>query len=212
MDQTTYGVIANIASYWFVFLMLIIIWRAIIWLRKDAHRKAIVQSMLPDAGFIGEWVVMESDVPTVAEGMVLNASRDGWIGSARACDVRVKARGVPVRAARFVLHRDGLHVLPTYRDTVEVDGKMVRREAVLRHGATLAVGGITLQLRLFAGILLTGEVPADQVANGKKKRGRNDGPVELGDGSWIPEEVRGDLPKPNLIIKRHKSRRGPSGT
>ncbi len=211
MNQTSYGIIANIASYWFAFLMLIIIWRAILWLRKDAHRTAIVQSILPDAGFIGEWVVVESDIPAIAEGTMLNASRDGWIGSARACDVRVKARGVPARAARFMLRKDGLHVLPRYRDTVEVDGELVRREAVLRHGATLAIGGVTLQLRLFAGILLTGEVPVDQDVYGRIRREQTIMRADQANGSWIPEEARGDLPKPSLIIKRQNSRRRPSG-
>lgn len=169
MSDSVYGVIAYIARYWFAILVVIILWRAILWLRKDAYRTAVVMDMLPDAGFIGEWVVVESYDDTVAEGTVLNAPRDGWLGSARACDVRLKSRGIPARVARFYLRKDGLHLLPQRRGTVEVDGEPVHREAVLRHGALLAVGDITIQLRLFAGILLTGEAMAP-FGGGKRRR------------------------------------------
>lgn len=159
MDASVYAVVAYIARYWFALLAVLIIWRAIRWLRQDIDRTARAQRFLPDAGYIGEWAVVASDARNMPEGQILRAPRDGWIGSARACDVRVTHAGAPARAARFYLREDGLHLLPQRRDSIVVDGEPVQREAVLRHGATLTVGGVTLQLRLFAGVLLSGEMP-----------------------------------------------------
>lgn len=207
MNATLYGLIAYIARYWFIALMIVIIWRAIHWLKYDADRKAIVKSMLPDAGFIGEWAVLyggdllRNDAP-------ISATRDGWIGSARACDVRVHAKGIPKRAARFYLKRDGLHLLPQKSGFIEVDGAPVLQEAVLRHGATMTLGGITLQLRLFAGILLEGEIPVSLLeppASPAVSR------IETGtmDDTDDIDYVR--LPQPSLTVPVRRNRGRKSG-
>lgn len=158
MDKQLYELIAYIARYWFALLMLVIIWRAVHWLRFNANRNALVKSMLPDAGFIGEWVVLRGE-GQVHSGTTLSATRDGWIGSGRTCDVRIHAKGIPKRVARFYLRTDGLHLLPQKMGLIEVDGTQVQQEAIMRHGATMTIGDITIQLRLFAGILLAGEIP-----------------------------------------------------
>ncbi len=218
-----YSVIAYFARYWFAFLMVIILWRAVIWLRKDAHRSAVVQSLLPDAGFIGEWAVMEGEEGDLAEGVILNAPRDGWLGAARACDVRIRSEGVPARAARFTLRHDGLHVLPRQPDTIVVDGEPVRKEAVLRHGATLTVGDVTLQLRLFAGVLLSGEVPAAKAQARKTPKSRQNNEAPAARVAPAPERQRApvpqateeqpsSLPRPTLTITTRRSRRSASGT
>lgn len=223
MSDAVYAVIAYIARYWFTFLAVIIIWRAIIWLRKDADRLSRVRRRLPDAGYIGEWAVVASDAPGVPAGMVLRAPRDGWVGSARACDIRLRDAGVPARAARFYLRPDGLHLLPQRSNQVLVDGETVQREAILRHGATMTVGGVTLQLRLFAGVLLSGETPVGR----RQRRGQR--LLPLPDEAIIPETDEDDeaileaieaeieeepealppleLPKPALIIRTRKGRR-----
>lgn len=201
-----YAVIAYIARYWFALLTVVILWRAMLWIRKDADRMARMQRKLPDAGFIGEWAVIESGDEGLAKGAALSAPRDGWIGSARACDVRVKSRDVPARAARFYLRPDGLHLLPRHSGSILVDGEIVRREAVLRHGATLTVGGVTLQLRLFAGVLLKGEVPV------KKKRAR---PLAARGAEALDEDAAPgptELPKPALTMPKRRQRRQTSAT
>lgn len=163
MNESVYAVIAYVARYWFAALAVVIVWRAIVWTRKDSAQVSRAQEKLPDAGYIGEWAVVASDARAMPTGTVLRASRDGWLGSARGCDVRLRNAGVPAKAARFYLREDGLHVLPQRRGTIVVDGEQVKKEAVLRHGATLTVGGVTMQLRLFAGILLEGEMPLSPV-------------------------------------------------
>lgn len=213
MSDSVYALIAFAARYWFAALGLVVIGGAVYWLYKDADRVARVQRRLPDAGFIGEWAVVASDAPGMPAGMVMRAPRDGWIGSARACDVRLKDVGVPARAARFYLRPDGLHMLPERSDSLLVDGEPVRREAVLRHGATLTVGGVTLQLRLFAGVVLTGETTE------KKRRRKKQAPVEpvyadeteqlyveTDEGSGGPPP-RLELPKPVMTVKRCIRRR-----
>lgn len=214
MSDSAYSVVAYIARYWFLLLALLIVWRAIVWLRKDADRVSRAQRSLPDAGYIGEWAVVASDAPGVSDDLVMRASRDGWLGSARACDVRLRDAGVPARAARFYLRPDGLHMLPTRSGILLVDGEPVHREAVLRHGATLTVGGVTMQLRLFAGVLLSGEKTA-------RRQRRNLPPPETEDadenaveqfGGQSAEEagegyVRLELPKPALKVKSRYSRR-----
>lgn len=169
MNDSVYAVVAYFARYWFAGLAVIIIWRAIIWMRKDADRVSRVQRKLPDAGYIGEWAVVASEVQGIPAGLVMRATRDGWIGSARACDIRLRNAAVPARAARFVLRSDGLHLLPQRRGILLVDGEPVQREAVMRHGATLTVGGVTMQLRLFAGVLLEGEA----VIRPSRRKGRH---------------------------------------
>ncbi|MDL2318047.1 FHA domain-containing protein [Eubacteriales bacterium OttesenSCG-928-A19] len=202
MNESVYSVVAYIARYWFALLALVIVWRAIVWLRQDAHRVARAKRKLPDAGFIGEWAVVASGTPEIEVGTLLRAPRDGWIGSARACDVRLRDERVPARAARFFLREDGLHLQPSRGGGIEVDGEPVQHEAVLRHGAMLAIGGITLQLRLFAGILLEGESPA---APSVDRKGRLQ-------TMEVPEEdeqahVRTELPKPALVIPAGRMRK-----
>lgn len=188
MDASVYAVIAYIARYWFALLAVLIIWRAIRWLRQDIHRTARAQRTLPDAGYIGDWAVVASDAPRIQSGLILRAPRDGWIGSARACDVRLLHAGVPARAARFYLREDGLHVLPQRRGIVMVDGEPVQKEAVLRHGATLTAGGVTLQLRLFAGVLLSGET---LTGSGRLRRKRPQ-PQPVVEEIYMPDEEEED--------------------
>ena len=79
----------------------------------------------------------------------------------------------------------------------------------MRHGATLTVGGVTLQLRLFAGVRLSGESPV-------RVRKRRRQPPEIvyytddesgTDGAADVPHIRLELPKPALTIKTRKSRR-----
>lgn len=187
-----YSVIAYIARYWFAFLAVIILWRAIAWLQKDAGQKARAKSRLPDAGHIGEWAVLESpgEMPV---GTVIAATRDGWMGSARGSDVRIRGEGVPARAARFYLRWDGLHLQPQDKSAIAVDGEPVHSRAVLRHGATVTIAGtVTIQLRLFAGILLEGET----IIRRNKPQPQQQ--------SIYNEETRTQLPMPSIAVD-HKT-------
>lgn len=46
------------ARYWFTFLGVLIVWRSFRWLRKDRRAKHRRLKQLPDAGMVGELVVL----------------------------------------------------------------------------------------------------------------------------------------------------------
>lgn len=222
MNEKLYETVANVFGYWFDFLAAIILWRSLLWLRKDASRLARVKTALPDAGFIGEWAVIAAEGEDMQVDTVIPATRDGWIGSARACDIRLKSREVPARVARYYLRSDGLHVLPKHRSAVEVDGMPVQKEAVLRHGATLATGGVTLQLRLFAGVILEGETPSRRT---RERGATQPGVLEnvdiektktaeaMKNAEETPKTVTGTvLPKPVMTVPKRWNRSKTSGT
>lgn len=209
-----YSVIAYIARYWFVALVLVIIWRALYWLRRDARRVSRALRRYPDAGYIGEWAVIDVETaqPT---GEVLAAPQDGWLGSARGCDVCLPHADMPAHAARFFLRADGLHLVPRRSGVLMVDGEPVRREAVLRHGATVSCGRAALQLRLFAGVVLSGEKPGrkprpdpepvlpdlpPEVAEAEEEG------AEAGDAP-AQQETPSSLPVPSMTVSSKKIRR-----
>ena len=155
MSSEVYAVAAYAMRYWFLALAVLLILRSLRYVIRDSRRLRRLRRRLPDAGSIGEWIVISS-------GETLPAPPEGWLGSDAACDVRIAAPDVPPQAARFYLKKDGLHVLPFHSCTLYANGETVGREAVLVHGSTLQSGDTALQLRIFAGVRLAGEtVPAN---------------------------------------------------
>lgn len=60
MGSDVYEVISLAARYWFTFLGVLIVWRSFRWLRKDRKAKHRRLKQLPDAGMVGELVVLEA--------------------------------------------------------------------------------------------------------------------------------------------------------
>jgi len=217
MEKSMYELIAYVTRYGFCVLMLVILWRAIHWIRYEASVKAIEKRMLPDAGFIGEWVVLYG-ADKMEEGTVLNAPGDGFLGSGRTCDVRILVKGLPKRVARFYFRRDGLHLLPHGGGEIIVDGRPVYQEAVLRHGAILSIEGISLQFRLFAGILLTGEATVAPPAEAEEGLEETYPPedIDFSDAEFEDSKTDGHfeeneatvLPKPALRVAVGRRRGG----
>ena len=54
-----YELVAQAARYWFLFLMAIIVWRSYRWYRRDRRQAKKRLRLLPDAGYVGEMVVLE---------------------------------------------------------------------------------------------------------------------------------------------------------
>ena len=155
MSSEVYAVAAYAMRYWFLALIVLLILRSLRFVMRDSRRLRRLRRRLPDAGSIGEWIVVPS-------GEALPAPPEGWLGADASCDVRIAAPDVPPQAARFSLKKDGLHVVPFRGCALYADGEPVGREAVLVHGSTLQSGDTVLQLRIFAGIRLAGEtVPAN---------------------------------------------------
>jgi len=150
-----YELVALVARYWFAFLGVIIVWRSFMWLRKDARRKRKRLKQLPDAGLVGELVVLAGS-ETLPPGTVISLPREGTLGSLRSCDVCVPCPGVASHHGDFrFVDGVGLIVTPAAQLTVMVDGQEpgpAQREWVLHHGSRIAIGDAVLRMRLFMGL------------------------------------------------------------
>lgn len=154
MPDDVYEVVAQAARYWFLFIMALIVWRSFRWLRKDAKKRKKRLKLLPDAGYVGELVVIEGSAELPA-GLALPVSSEGILGSVRSDDLFVPVKGVAKKHLWYEFdENDGLAIHPFGRMTVEADGETItgrRAHAALAHGSTLKVGDAELRLRLFAG-------------------------------------------------------------
>ena len=61
MPDEIYEIIALAARYWFLFLMVLIAWRSYRWYARDRKKYKKRLKLLPDAGYIGELVVVQGD-------------------------------------------------------------------------------------------------------------------------------------------------------
>lgn len=156
MSQDWFALLSESAGYWFSLLAVIIVWRAIRWLRMESRQRKKVLRTLPDAGFIGTLYVLQGESRSLRPDTAVPLPVEGVMGSASGCDARIAHPSVAGRHALFELQGDGLHLRP-YRDEIlQVDGEPIPTgcEAILQHGATITLGGVLLQLRLFAGVQL----------------------------------------------------------
>ncbi len=154
MPDHIYEVVAQGARYWFLFWMALIVWRSWRWYRKDRRAARKRLKLLPDAGFVGEMVVVDGG-ESLERGTVFAVPREGTIGMLRTNDICLQADGVDRRHAWFRFDdRKGLMVEPFGKNQLKVDGESFqsRREPLyMGHGSWLVVGGVTMRLRLFAG-------------------------------------------------------------
>lgn len=159
MPKEIYEVVAQGARYWFLFLMVLIVWRSWRWYRKDKRKARKRMKLLPDAGFVGEMVVIEG-----CEGMhpgdALPLPREGTLGTLRTNDLAIQGEGVARRHLWFRYEEDrGLLVEPFDKNPVTVDKEDFtsrKHPLYMAHGSCLYVGGAVLRLRLFMGFESTG--------------------------------------------------------
>ncbi len=150
-----YEVLALAARYVFALLGVLIVLRSFAWLLSSHLEKKDRLRHLPDAGMIGELVVLSGsgDLP---ENTALPVPREGVLGFVRSCDVTVPCAGVKRRHLDFVWQDGaGLLVHPRSGCTAMVDGLElnVRSAACsMRHGSFLQIGSALLRLRIFAGL------------------------------------------------------------
>ena len=155
MPEELYEILAQGASYWFAFLGVVIVWRSFAWLRKDGRLRRKRVRQLPDAGLVGEMVVILGN-EALPEGTLLPLPLEGVLGSLRSCDIQVPAQGVAGKHLTFRFHRGkGLVIEPWLHQTVWVDGEEYGhrgRHPLMCHGSRLQVGEIMLRMRLFMGV------------------------------------------------------------
>ena len=157
MPEKVYEILALAARYWFALLGVIIVWQSFRWLRRDRREKHRRLRQLPDAGMIGEMVVLEGsdDLP---EGTTMPIPREGTLGYLRTCDVVAPVPGVKHQHCDFTfVPGKGLLIFPRSRCVAEVDGELIRRRRdgkmhPMQHGSRLRVGEALLRLRVFVGL------------------------------------------------------------
>ncbi|MBQ8556926.1 MAG: hypothetical protein IJ438_13805 [Clostridia bacterium] len=157
MSADVYEVLSLAMRYWFAFLGVVIVWRAFSWLRKDRRLKHKRLRQLPDAGTIGELVVMAGS-RELPEGSVIPVPHEGVLGFVRANDMVVPVQGVARQHLDFSF-RDGhgLYIYPRRGCPCTVDGvdltsRKLSRAYPMQHGSYLTIGEATLRLRVFAGL------------------------------------------------------------
>ena len=138
MPAEVYELIAQAARYWFLLLMAIIVWRSFRWYRRDRRQAKKRLKLLPDAGFVGEMVVIEGG-EALKRGQALPLPREGTLGTLRTNDLCVPVEGVARRHLWFRFDEDeGLRVEPMRGQTVSVDGepfKSRREPLYMAHGS-----------------------------------------------------------------------------
>ncbi|MBR6954559.1 MAG: FHA domain-containing protein [Clostridia bacterium] len=154
MSSEVYQVLSSGLRYWFAALGLLIVLRSFLWLWKDHVDKHRRLRRLPDAGMIGEFVLL-SGSGEYPPGTTLPVPREGTMGSVRGCDIPVPEAGLQRLHLDFRWEdRKGLLIIPCRGRYALVDGEEATRKApgLMGHGSILQVGRACLRLRLFAGL------------------------------------------------------------
>lgn len=166
MPSEIYEVVAQGARYWFLLLMALIVWRSYRWYRRDKRQAKKRLKLLPDAGYVGEMVVLEG-ADAFKRGDTLPVPWEGTLGSLRTNDLCVPVSGVAKRQLWFRFEEGkGLMVEPFRGQAANVDGEEAgaRKPVYMAHGSRLYVGGAELRLRLFMGFEGTGYAPRREEA------------------------------------------------
>ena len=157
MPEKYYEILSLGFRYWFTLLGVLIVWRSFRWLRHDRAEKHRRIRQLPDAGTIGEMVVLEGN-DEFPEGTTIPVPWEGVLGFVRSCDMVLPVSGVARQHADFSFRNgDGLMVVPRHGCVVEIDGeKITGRKAAkvhtMHHGSCLRIGEALLRLRVFMGL------------------------------------------------------------
>jgi len=192
LPDELYEIIALAARYWFLLLMVIIAWRSYRWFAKDRKKFKRRLKLLPDAGYVGELVVVQGD-EFVSRGTCLPVSREGVLGYLRSNDICLTAGGVANRHLWYSFDdTDGLLVEPLRGRMIVADGRELvgkKMRAYLSHGSTLVVGQAKMRLRMFSGFEYAGEVAAQR--------------LPLDEADMLPEELA-DAPHNDPVRRMHE--------
>lgn len=157
MPEDVYEVLSLGMRYWFVLLGALIVWRTFGWLRKDRREKHRRLRQLPDAGMIGELVVIVGS-DELPEGTEIPVPREGVLGFLRTCDVVVPVSGVADQHLDFSFRNGkGLLLRPWRGCTCQIEADELTHRTnparyPMHHGSRLFVGDAVLRLRVFAGL------------------------------------------------------------
>ena len=144
--------------YWYIALGILIVVQTFLWLYRDHREKHQKLKKLPDAGMIGEMVVLYG-CEGMAEGTALPVPWEGMMGSAGFCDIVAPAKGMARVQLYFSFKKNrGLKIEPARGQECYVDGVHLKdrhqpsSDGWMVHGSILQVGECVFRLRLFAGL------------------------------------------------------------
>lgn len=173
MKPEVFELLAMFMRYWFVFLMLMIVFRCCKWLYNERKKYLRTLRYLPDAGFIGEAVDMET-------GKSYPLAREGVIGSGRHADVRIRA----FKRLRVYFELEeglGVRLEPVGGNgRVTVDGESIQKEGYALHQSLMETPMGSVRFRLFEGV----NVPAAAFVS--ERRGDPDADAE--EDAWAADD------------------------
>ena len=159
MPEGAFSSLSLVMRYIFVVLCVLIVFSSFLWLMRDRRRRHQRVRHLPDAGMIGEFVMLSmGEDGDYAEGDVLPVPWEGCLGSSPSCDVVLKGPGIAPVHLYFSFHRkSGLQLEMAGKKCIcYADGEEqtyhMRKPGSLLHGSVLQAGDYVLRLRLFAGL------------------------------------------------------------
>lgn len=132
--------------YVFIVLCGLIVLIALRRLARDNHHYKKQMDALPDAGFVGEMIVLDT-------GKSAPLPREGLIGTARRCDVRVRHKKTKRFLAGFrFIDGKGLEITPRFGVSALLNGEHFAKGDCALHGDILSLNGVEIKVRLFAGL------------------------------------------------------------
>jgi len=146
LNSEIYELVALTARYIFVLIMLWIVWRALRGTLIDSRRAAKLRRLSPMTGVIGEFVVTRGDGKARA-GMRYPVIREGFIGSSRQADVRIRHGSVRRRHAYFQLTKEGLSLRGHAGARLRFRGSALR-SLTMTDGLRVTIGSVELLLVL----------------------------------------------------------------
>lgn len=174
MSEQWYEALAWIMRYWFAALAFVTVYRALRWMLADARLRRKAIRALPDAGYIGHFLVLSGESRALEPGDEIQLPCEGTLGYSRRCDVCIRHKSLFAREAFFWLEQDGLHMSPIHSGSFMVDSEQVGAgdEAVLLSGARLLIGEVALELKLLKGLQLDGvfEQPTEPYVTPERRK------------------------------------------
>jgi len=131
--------------YWFVILGFLIVLRAARWAWHDHRAYMHTLRSLPDAGYMGEIVNLDT-------GAAQALPREGVMGSGKACDVQF--RGLRRRELVYEFREGkGILLMPCHKgNQILLEGAPLIGNDYALHGSRLSFPGYALRMRLFDGL------------------------------------------------------------
>jgi len=171
-----YKVISTASRYLFAFFALMLLLFAFAWLYDERRKRRERFRYLPEAGNIGEMVVISGSDQLPVDTW-FPVPREGILGSLRSCDLVVPCPGVRARHLSFFWQDGtGLVIKPypgceTFVDGVSLISADKSEMPVMLHGSCLHVGSVVLRLQLLSALEHTNRpfpvsAPASEYADG----------------------------------------------